>query len=214
MNRSLIIFAKFPEIGTVKTRLGREIGMEQATEVYRQLSARTFAVADTMRHEGVGVHLFFAPGYSEQRVREWVGFPFHYHEQQGADLGERMGNAFEAVFKHQESRIVIIGTDAPDLDGTIINSAFDALDGVDVVIGPTPDGGYYLLGMNFPSREVFRNITWSSGSVRSDTIAHIDRLNWSLTLLPELGDVDTIEDYYSMIENRKSLNANLNSGDA
>jgi len=128
-------------------------------------------------------------------MRAWVGPSLPLISQEGTALGERMRRAFDRTFEDASHQAVIIGTDVPELDLPTITRAFRALGHHDVVIGPSSDGGYYLLGMNAPTKDLFEGITWSSESVYRDTVRQLHRLNLSFAQLDELADIDTITDY-------------------
>ena len=114
--------------------------------------------------------------------------------QQGSDLGERMDNAIRHLLSRGTEKAVITGADIPDLSCDIIMQAFKILDHVDVVIGPAVDGGYYLVGMKSPMTELFRNVSWSTGNVFSETVKILQRSGKSYGVLPILSDLDTIAD--------------------
>lgn len=201
---SLIVFAKLPEPGKVKTRLGEAIGMEQAAEVYRQFAAHAFSLAHELDSEGATVYVFYAPGAAQVEVERWVGHPYRYLQQRGNDLGERMRNAFDTAFADGAVKSVIIGTDVPELEVDIIKAAFDALTTTDVVLGPSTDGGYYLLGMKERTEDLFSNIEWSSGHVLEQTLRRVRQLNLTYYMLQSLADVDTAEDYAALLARLRS----------
>ena len=105
-----------------------------------------------------------------------------------------MKNAFEKVFSAGSQKVIIVGTDIPDLSKEVIIKAFELLDSNDVVIGPAKDGGYYLLGMKKMHTKLFDKIEYSTSSVLSETLLKIKELNLTYHLLPELRDIDTEED--------------------
>lgn len=205
MNHSaLIIFAKLPRAGEVKTRLGESIGMEQAAKVYKEFAEHAFTLADGVNAKDIVVYIFYAPGASEIEIKQWVGRPFHFIEQRGNSLGDRMRNAFDRTFADGATQTVIIGTDVPELDARTLHSSFAYLTSHDIVIGPSTDGGYYLLGMNVPTKDVFDGIVWSSSAVTETTLARIEAGNYSFALLPVLSDIDTEEDYRAYVQRRAS----------
>ncbi len=204
-NRALIIFAKLPRAGLVKTRLGKEIGMNEAVRVYEECARRVFNVAESLASDGARVYLFYAPNAAENEVRSWVGSDFVFAPQVGETLGERMHHAFAHVFRDGISRAVIIGTDVPELERGVLSRAFDLLDSHDLVIGPSHDGGYYLLGMTPPVKEVFDGIAWSTEEVLGRTVAKAERHGLSYTLLEQLMDVDTLEDYRAYLERTRCI---------
>lgn len=114
--------------------------------------------------------------------------------QEGFDLGERMYNALKAVLKHY-SNAIIIGTDIPDLSKKIIDNAILLLKKNDIVIGPSKDGGYYLLGVKKNYKELFEDIKWSSESIFQSTIKKAEILRLKVAILQHLHDVDNIQSF-------------------
>jgi rSAM/selenodomain-associated transferase 1 len=121
-----------------------------------------------------------------------------------------MRHAFEVTFAEGSERTVIIGTDVPELEVPTIEQAFSTLFSHDVVIGPSTDGGYYLLGMNTPTRELFDGIVWSSSTVFRDTLQRIQRLHLSFAQLDELADIDTSADYDAYLIRKREMNPRPN----
>jgi len=200
---ALIIFARLPRAGEVKTRLGLEIGMENAATIYAEFAHHAFSLGKRMQSAGVSVYLFFDPLATEQEVQRWVGHRFKFLSQDGDDLGERMFNAFERTFRDGADRMLIIGTDVPELNDGVLANAFDNLLRNDVVIGPSTDGGYYLLGMRSPAKGLFQGIPWSTDSVLRNTLAKAGELGLSVWLLGQLADIDDETDYNAYIRRRE-----------
>ncbi|MDP6908119.1 MAG: TIGR04282 family arsenosugar biosynthesis glycosyltransferase [Flavobacteriales bacterium] len=190
MNQELIIFIKNPVEGNVKTRIAASLGNVKALEIYKQLLDIT---RDTVINVKCGKYLFYSDKIEND---SWISSIFHKHLQKGDTLGERMKNAFELLFSKQANKVVIIGSDCPELTSEIINTAFNVLDEKDVVIGPAKDGGYYLLGMKKPLSILFENKEWSTDSVFEDTIVDLMENRLTYTLLPTLSDVDNIYDLH------------------
>jgi len=188
---ALIVFVKNPIIGKAKTRLAAAIGDEKALEVYHQLLSRT---KDITQNLDGNKYLFYSDFIDEND--KWNSLDFIKKLQSKNDLGAKMFNAFESVFKENE-KVMIIGSDCYDLTTETLEKAFLALNESDTVIGPANDGGYYLLGMNNLYKELFFEIEWSTDKVLKTTIEKINKLNLSYHLLPELIDVDTITDLKS-----------------
>jgi rSAM/selenodomain-associated transferase 1 len=202
-DRALIVFAKPPRVGEVKTRLGETIGMEKAAAIYRQFAEHAFGLARGSAEEGTLVHLFYTPGAGEEEMSRWLGASgCLYREQVGETLGERMRSAFLDVFKGGAHRAIIIGTDVPELEMPMLRGAFAMLEEYQVVVGPSSDGGYYLLGMQAPLKELFEGIDWSTSAVMESTEARLKALELRYTLLPELADIDTEPDYRAYLERR------------
>jgi len=184
---ALIIFIKNPELGKVKTRLAKTVGDEKALAVYKALMEHTRAIAEALP---VNRRLFYSQHINESD--NWSRKKFQKDLQVEADLGGKMVTAFHTVFKENE-KVVIIGSDCASLTPEIVQTAFDKLDEVPFVIGM--DGGYYLIGMNQFTPEVFSNIEWSTETVCSTTIERINSLGKPYFLLPELSDIDYEEDW-------------------
>ena len=198
--QSLIIFAKLPRPGEVKTRLGHGLGMHEASAVYERLAQQTFSLGDQLLSQGLRVYLFYDPRATEQEMRSWIGHPFEFAQQVGETLGERMRAAFEKTFADGSGRTVIVGTDIPDLTVDVIVRAFNLLSAHNVVLGPSSDGGYYLLGMTRLVNELFEGLAWSTSAVYQETLDRIAALDLSHAVLGELADIDTEEDYKRYLE--------------
>ena len=136
--------------------------------------------------------LFFDP--HPFRLPEWPEQSVSEHRQEGANLGDRMFHSFEVALQDAD-RAVIVGTDCPYLTSSLIEDAFDQLSSHDFVFGPSPDGGYYLLGMKEPTSEVFEDIPWSTNQVSRLTIERIHALGKTWFELPTLTDIDHAEDW-------------------
>ncbi len=192
----LLVFAREPVLGRVKTRLAAGIGAEAALAVYRELLALTAAaVAGAQVAATVWLAEAPAPGPADPaRPRpEWPGRPWRV--QPAADsLGARMAHAFAAAFAGGAARVVIVGTDCPGLSAGLLRQAFDHLQIHDLVLGPAADGGYYLLGMNKLRPDLFANKNWSTATVLPDTLADAARLGLRVARLPTLHDVDSAQD--------------------
>jgi rSAM/selenodomain-associated transferase 1 len=190
----LLVFAREPELGRVKTRLAAGIGAEAALAVYRELLALT-AAAVAAAQVPATVWLAEAPTVADpaQPRPEWPGLPWRV--QPAADsLGARMAQAFAAAFAAGAGRVVVIGTDCPGLSAALLRQAFDELLTHELVVGPADDGGYYLLGMNKLEADLFSNKAWSTATVLPDTLADAARLGLRVARLPTLHDVDSAQD--------------------
>lgn len=185
----LIIFTKVPQLGKAKTRLAADLGDEQALEVYEDLLSHTRRITLPLPQDKI---VYYTPYIDSDD--QWDTRYFQKALQPGGDLGERMRYAFAQGFAQGYTRICIIGTDCLDLTTEHLNQAFEALREYDTVLGPSQDGGYYLLGMNQLYPELFANKSWSTESVADDTRQDIKQQNLSLKELPVLNDIDTIDD--------------------
>jgi rSAM/selenodomain-associated transferase 1 len=187
----LLIFARHPELGRVKTRLAAGIGAAAALAVYQELLEHTYtATAGVAAHKTVW--LAEAPTQPNALPEQWSRY--EQKLQVPGDLGQKMQAAFSHAFLHEASAAVIIGTDCPGLTEALLTEAYVALATHDVVIGPAEDGGYYLLGMNELYGELFSSKSWSTDSVLAHTLADAARLGLRVAQLPTLRDVDDAAD--------------------
>jgi len=185
----LMIFAKNPELGKVKTRLAKTIGNEKALMIYVKLLEHTHAVADRVFADKA---VFYSDKVQEFDILDYYKFPKFL--QKGKDLGERMERAFGQAFAQDYDKVVIIGSDCYEITTEIVEDALTALDDHNVVLGPALDGGYYLLGMDRHYPHLFKDKAWSTPDVLLDTILDIKKLKLSYSLLPTLSDVDEEKD--------------------
>ncbi len=187
--RLLILFVRNPELGKVKTRLAASVGPETALDVYLHLLHHTRQVTQQLPMDKVV--------YYTEKVEQHDMWPDEVYQKKvlvAGNLGEKMAAAFDAAFAAGYTSVVIIGSDCAQLNQEIIERGFEELKSHDVVIGPAPDGSYYLLGMNKFYADLFTNKHWSTGDIFSETIQDLDRLHLNYALLPHLTDVDYLED--------------------
>ncbi len=185
----LLIFAKNPELGKVKTRLAKSIGDEKALMIYVKLLEHTHFIADRVFADKA---IFYAEKVQEFDILDYYKFPKFL--QKGDSLGERMERACGQAFAQHYEKVMIIGSDCYELTTEIVDDAFAALDHHNVVLGPAHDGGYYLIGMDRHYPHLFKNKAWSTPDVLLDTILDIKKLRLSYTLMPTLTDVDEEKD--------------------
>ena len=191
----LLVFAREPVLGRVKTRLAAGIGPEAALATYRELLALTAAAVAAARMPAT-LWLAEAPAPPAPPTRprpEWPGLPWRV-QPPAETLGERMSHAFAAAFAAGAGRVVVIGTDCPGLTAELLRQAFDLLATHDLVAGPATDGGYYLLGMKELHHPLFTGKQWSTATVLADTLADAARLGLRAAQLPTLTDVDAAPD--------------------
>ena len=184
----LIIFVKNPVLGKCKTRLAASIGKEDALKVYINLLNHTQKVSQSLN---CNRYLFYDTEIQKNDM--WSNEHFIKSVQSDGDLGNRMSSAFQTVLT-MENKAVIIGSDCPEINQETVNEAFMRLDSHDVVIGPTYDGGYYLIGMRAYHEELFNNIKWSSENVYRSTIEAIKTKGLSHFALHKMHDLDYKED--------------------
>lgn len=189
-NTAVIVFIKNPELGKVKTRLAKSVGDDKALAIYMQLMEHTRL--QMLGVEGVERYVFYSSFVDEDD--DWLPIDFKAKLQVEGDLGDKIKAAFREVFEVVDQAI-IIGSDCAQLDSSHIQSAVDQLEKHDVVIGPTLDGGYYLLGMNGNYETLFEDINWSTETVLQETIDKVNQQTISVKLIDKLSDIDYIEDW-------------------
>lgn len=194
----LIIFAKNPVKGRVKTRLAKEIGDKAALDIYEFLLNHTCKVTKNLQIDKV---IYYAENLPQKDIFDPEIFSKQL--QFGKDLGEKMENAFKDAFAKNYKRIIIIGTDLLDISQQELEDAFFYLKEKEVVIGPARDGGYYLLGMKSLNSKVFKNKAWSTASVLNSTLE--DFKNKDVKLLKTLNDIDVLSDIEGDSELRKFI---------
>jgi rSAM/selenodomain-associated transferase 1 len=193
-NDHIIIFARYPEPGKVKTRLAVDLGPEKTADLYRLFVERTLK---NLREIKCQKHLFYFPSNCEAEFKKWLAdFDLKFHSQCEGNLGKKILNAFKQIAASGAAKILVIGTDSPDLPSEYINRAYAELDQNDVVIGPTRDGGYYLIGFarNRLLPEAFAGISWSTSKVFAQTMKCLQEKQQRVGVLPEWYDIDNLDD--------------------
>lgn len=200
MKRCLIVFAKEPAKGEVKTRLSKYLSTGECLNLYKAFIKDTLNIAKRLKCEGR--ILAFESAKGSPKYLKSVGRRFTFYKQRGKDLGEKMHDAFRHAYRKKYEKVVIIGSDSPTLTSRFINDAFKALDKAEVVLGPSLDGGYYLIGMKKACSAIFKSIRWSSKSVFEDTLKNIKKLKKTATIIKQWYDVDGPKD---LIRLRKEI---------
>lgn len=188
-NDSLIIFAHNPDKGRVKTRLAKEIGDEQALNVYHKLLQYTKEITKRLNCEK---SVYYTSRIDNNDL--WDNMIYDKHLQHGNNQGERMTAAFTQAFAQGKERVIIIMADCIELETYMIKEAFAVLESNDVVLGPSRDGGYYLIGMRKFLPTLLADKDWDSPDLLMDTILDLKNLNAKYYLLKTLGDVNTASD--------------------
>lgn len=185
----LLIFVKNPEKGTVKIRLAKTVGHEKVLHTYLKLLDYTIKVAEKVEAKKQIWYSSFVDN------SDGLGGPeYEKKVQHGDNLGIRMLAAFKQGFNDGFKKILIIGSDCPGISAEIIENEYDCLNQQDVVIGPSEDGGYYLIGSKKFIPEIFKKIPWSTENVYPETIRVLQNKSLSYSLLTFLNDIDTEED--------------------
>lgn len=189
MADALIIFLKNNEVGKVKTRLARSVGVERASDIYQRLVEYTATVCMNLSPT-IDIHLFYGTFIPETDPWHSTGHVKRHIQLQSPDLGERMITAFRELDATGYQKKVIIGTDCPYLEHRHILEAFKSLNTNDIVLGPALDGGFYLLGCLQTEFLVFEDITWSTSEVLNQYLRNIELNDWSTHQLEILEDID------------------------
>jgi len=198
---AVIVFLKAPEQGRVKTRLSKSLDDAFVLDLYKGFIEDTLEILEIKADQ----FICFWPPEKKAALKIWLGEGYAYFFQRGKDLGERMSNAFYSVFEKGYDSVILIGTDIPELSRDLILRACKVLQTTDAVIGPTNDGGYYLIGFQRDgfSETVFQNIDWSTHKVFLQTLAAMTKLSIQYEQLPSLNDIDTPEDLTALVERVK-----------
>ncbi|MDE0331112.1 MAG: TIGR04282 family arsenosugar biosynthesis glycosyltransferase [Nitrospinae bacterium] len=199
---SLILFAKPPLAGRVKTRLAESLGREGAARLYACFLRDAAETARALCEARPGVSLVCewalerGESLDDFPLTDWLPGAYLHRAQTGADLGARMAAALGRCLIFGR-RAALIGTDFPDLRHEVLHDAFESLENTHepkVTLGPAADGGYYLIGMNRFFPEIFTGIPWSTSEVLSRTVERADALGIGTSLLPGWRDVDEADD--------------------
>ncbi len=190
----VIVFTRYPEPGKTKTRMIPALGSEGAAKLHVALTRHTLHVAeDYCGQQSCELEVRFAGG-DAARMSDLFGSDQRYRPQTGDDLGERLINAISVALTEQASRVVVIGSDCPDIDATILGEAMRALSDCDVALGPAIDGGYYLIGLRENQPQLFQDIDWGSDQVLKQTLDKAGQSHLRVHCLRPLSDVDYPED--------------------
>jgi uncharacterized protein len=195
----LIIFAKEPLPGQVKTRLCPPLAPEAAAQLYH--SFLQDILAEMGRLPQLNVALAYHPPAAEPFFRKLAPAHIHLFPQEGGDLGERLTLALARCFALGYGPVLVMGSDVPDLPGRLVVEAKEFLEQgkAEVVLGPAPDGGYYLVGLKAPHPQLFQGLPWSTGAVLSGTLHRARSLSLPLYLLPRWPDIDTYPDLLTFL---------------
>ena len=205
MKTCLIVFAKNPMPNKVKTRLVPTLSPEQAAALYRAFLVDWCETLDELSH--IDMVIAYTPLGSQTDLQALIGNDAIYIPQVGADLGERLASAARWAIEQGYAKILLVGSDSPTLPLSYISQALVMLDSRDIVIGPSVDGGYYLIGFRSGTCAnrsannaaatvpfIFEEIAWSTAQVFQQTVARVRSANATLGILHPWYDVDTAED--------------------
>jgi len=194
MREALVVMAKAPRVGEVKTRLIGSLTAEETTQLHIAFLSDTFVLMEEVMEERdeVSLVLCYMPEGEEEAFEEVEREGSMMFAQRGDDLGERLRNCFADLFTMRFESVVVIGADSPTLPGELIYDAFDSLENEnDVILGPATDGGYYLIGMRRLHPRLFEAVPWGTSEVMAVTEARAGEAGVNLIVMPEWYDVDT-----------------------
>ncbi len=195
MEQKLIVFLKWPEKGKVKTRLASAVGEEEAACIYKKLAEDTVSAVRSIAGKTTGITIAFDPPERESEIKKWIHGNFEFLSQGDGTLGDRLSKAAHLAFEKGIKKVILIGSDCPNIDAFTIHRAFWALSKKDMVIGPSEDGGYYLIGFKEAKNAVlFDHIPWSTPEVLKTTLEKANNSSISYELLPKKFDIDTGDD--------------------
>ena len=189
MTPAIAVFLKAPRLGQVKTRLAAEIGARQALRLYRVMAARTLAA---VRESGLEATVWFAPADATAELRYWLGDEWPLRPQASGDLGARLVASTHGV--EAGRGWIALGGDCPAISAEVLQQAALIVESGEIALGPTLDGGYYLLGGRTPLPDLFTGMPWSTERVLMETRARLARVGAKWRELPMLRDVDTADD--------------------
>jgi rSAM/selenodomain-associated transferase 1 len=192
----LVVMAKEPRAGKAKTRLCPPLSKKQAAELYECFLIDKMAALDTIgkRQKDIEFVLAFDPSTALEFFKGFAPSWLRLVPQTGKDLGQRLINLFRRYFEQGFDQVVIADSDSPTLPAEFLQESFQILDQVDLVIGPTQDGGYYLIGLKTEHPCIFENISWSTDRVLEQTIRLGEEERLAIGFLPRWYDVDTSAD--------------------
>jgi rSAM/selenodomain-associated transferase 1 len=196
------VFAKYWEPGKVKTRLATSLGAPVAAELYCYFLK---AVIENCEHAFAGHRvLAYSPMEHRDAFSDLASDDWHLEPQSAGDLGQRMQHYFASAFESGCRSVVLVGSDSPNLPPAYIRSAFQRLESEHVVLGPSEDGGYYLIGARSELPDVFSDMSWSTGEVFAETVERLRHVGMSWHELPCWYDIDELAD---LVRLRKELAA-------
>jgi uncharacterized protein len=198
----LIIFAKEPRPGQVKTRLCPPLSSEAAARLYQNFLEDI--LEEMARLPGLSLALAYTPDTALDFFKEITPAGTLLFPQEGADLSARLVHAFDRGFAAGYKTVLVRNSDSPDLPGAMVLAGAQALESgpADLVLGPNPDGGYFLVGLQAPRPELFREMPWSTPGVLPETLARAARLSLTMHLLPAWQDIDNIADLQTFLQRR------------
>ena len=209
MNNNILLFLKYPKSGGVKTRVAKSIGDAAAVSLYKCFVED---ILSSLQYLNAHIWICYYPESAKDDMAVWLGSSYFYVLQKGGNLGKRLQHCFKSSFDKGFEKTIVLASDIPEISENIINNAFKCLEYKDAVIGPSYDGGYYLLGFNKKSytTQIFDDISWSTSLVYEETIRKIEDYKLQYSVLDKINDMDTIDDIRKFSSrNRKDFSRGL-----
>lgn len=203
VKNAAIVFQKNAVKGKVKTRIAKDLGEERALEIYEFLLKNTYKNLGDVDHMDI---LLFFSDYQEEVTLKPKSGQLSTHIQIGNDLGQKMFLAFKEAFKLGYEKVLIIGTDCPEIRTVHLQTAMEKLDTNEVVFGPAKDGGYYLLGLKKLYTFIFEGIPWSTDKVLELSLLRLKEKDMSFECLETLSDIDTAKDWEAFLASNPNFN--------
>lgn len=199
---ALAVMVKVPEPGRVKTRLVPPLTHEEAAGLYRAFVVDIFARMGALGD--ADLFAFYTPPFRQNEISDMVPKGCELMPQRGRNLGEKLHNVFGSLFNKGYKRVCVVGSDSPDIPLDSVEDAFRTLEEIRgaLVIGPTRDGGYYLVAMNTLSDVPFVDIPWSTSKVFEATMKRAGAARMTVRVLREWYDIDTIDDLESLRDSK------------
>lgn len=190
----LCIFTRFPRSGNTKTRLIPKLGPDKAAELQRLMTEHVFDLSlNVQEKRNVEIQVHYN-GSTLQEIRDWAPEKMKCIEQCAGNLGEKMQQAINENFNKRDCQVVVIGADCPGLTPEFVELAFNALAEHDIVVGPSLDGGFYLIGMKKKCPFLLGNIDWDTDKTLEQVMIKVKETKMSYTVLETLEDIDRPED--------------------
>ena len=198
MDNALILFSRLPIGRETKTRLAPLLNERLREELHRALWADIFSAVSELRYEA-DIFLYWTGSGKVEDYAALIPSFFHRRKQCNGNLGEKMCQAMREIFEEGYSRVCLMGTDVPSAGPDNLRLAFSSLNNSDIVLGPSPDGGYWLIGMRRFIPEAFNIPAWGGKDVLHATMESIQSQGFACTLAEPLLDIDTPEDVQAFL---------------
>lgn len=194
MKQAIILYTRVPLAGRTKTRLMPYLSPGQCRKLHEYFLKE---ICHTCEAVEADLLVFCTPWEERARLRQLWSREIPMYPQSGSDLGEGMANAFRQAFALGYEKVLLMGTDVPQVKVETLRGQFDNLDTADIVINPTRDGGYFLIGMKQAYDEIWHVRQYGTGTVFEETLAHMRRMQLTVAVGETYLDIDTPEDLQS-----------------